>query len=67
MKVSELVKQLEVIKSAHGDLEVNILDPQGDGDVVEIGGLSTLMGKDDKAIHVSICDPSMMDAFQDSE
>jgi hypothetical protein len=68
MKISEFVKELQKIKKAHGDIEVNMLDPESlvNGECAKVDVSLALGGEDaDSVTEVTIIDPIMVDSLMD--
>lgn len=62
-KASEIIKYLVDGIKENGDLPVVITKSGTDDETVDLVGFSTMVGKDDKPVHVLACDQDMMDSF----
>lgn len=62
MKTSNLIEQLQNSLKENGDLEVHIFSDFSE-ETENFGGISVLMGKDDKPIELNLCGPETLLAF----
>lgn len=64
MKVSKLIELLREVLDEHDDLPVVFSNAGGDGEDVEIAGISTILeGGSDRPVQVVICDKETLEAF----
>ncbi len=65
MKASELIKHLETVIKIDGDLPVKLIKNTESSiiETVDLAGISTSMGDDDKPVDFLFCDEDTHDAF----